>query len=111
MIRDSLGPERDDRIDARRTPPRQIAGKSGNNGEKRRHCRERQRVARSDIEEEFRHEPRQREGARRAGGDPRDCQHHGLPDNHLNTSPRCAPSAMRIPISCVRWVTLYATTP
>ena len=34
-----------------------------------------------------------------------------LPQNHLRTSPRCAPSAMRIPISRLRCDTMKEITP
>ena len=76
-----------------------------------RHADEDERVALGDAEQERGDEPRQAEGRAEADDDADERQAHALEDDHVLHLRRLAPSASRMPISCVRCSTEYAIRP
>ncbi len=100
------------RIDARGLKRREVAREHGGADEPDRHRSVRYRIGCLDVEQQRRHQPRHREGDRQAARDAdRVASRRPWPTNSRVTSPRFAPSAMRMPISRVRCDTEYEMTP
>ena len=105
-------PQRDDRIDARRTQRRKIRRQQRRRDQDQRDGRKRHDVGGADAEQQAGHHARQRRGAEQAD---RRCRRPSAPCPGAAPSRRMplrsAPSAMRTPMSCAPCVTRCDITP
>ena len=107
-----LAPQRDDGVHSRRPPGWNIARRERDQREESRDDRERHGIVWRDAVEERREEAGERQRAADADGEPRRRSPAGArPRTSASTSRRWAPSAIRMPISGVRCITVCAITP
>ena len=104
--------QRHHRIDQRRFHRRQRACDERDQREHQRRDRERRRIVRVDAVQQSGDQSRRGVGADQSGDDARRSRSTCPATTIIRTTrARSAPSARRMPISCVRSATAYATTP
>ena len=109
---DSFPAQRDDGIHARRAPGRDVARQERHRQHHGRHSGERDQVEPLDAEQQRLDVPREGHCRERAADHAEQSDLPALPDEHpADGRSRSAPSAMRTPISRVRCVTPYDSTP
>ena len=112
VLRPLFVSQRDQRIDLARAPRGQPHGEERHDRQQHRHAGEHQRILRRHAEQERRDQPRQAERGRRGRWRrrpaPASCP---ATTTIFLTCDACAPSARRMPISCVRCSTEYAIRP
>jgi hypothetical protein len=106
-----LPPQRGNRINAGGSPRRKVACGHRNDGQGQSQYSEGYRIGGCHAVEQVRHEAGESERTGNADGDAQKRQTVPCHKIRPSTSLRCAPRAMRIPISCVRCPTTYAITP